>query len=458
MKIKISDKMSFKKLFIFALPSIVMMLFMASYQIVDAMFVANFVGTDALSALNITYPITSLFVAIGVMFGTGGSALVGKKLGEGEKDEAKRIFSLITTFAFVFSLILSIVLLIFVEPLLYLIGADADTFAYSKDYMIIILIFAPFGVLQMLYQSFLVVISKPHIGLAFTISSGLANIIFDYVFIVLCDFGIAGAALGTIIGYLITAIGGSIVFIINKKGLRFSKFKFKGKYILKSMSNGASEMVINLAASIITLVFNLEMARIAGSNGIASITAILYFQYLMQALFIGYSNGIAPVFSYNYGEREVEFIREIRDKSLIFICIGSIIVTITSLLLTVPLCDMFSKGEKEIYDLIYKGNIIFSINYLFAAFNIFLSSFFTAINDGKTSAVIAFCRTFLFILIFSPILSRVIGADGVFMTVPIAEFLTFIVCMFLLPISYKKDMKKINIKTEKNNCCNEFYS
>ena len=461
MKIKISDKMSFRKLIIFAIPSIIMFLFMASYQIVDAMFVTNFVSTDALSALNITYPITSLFVAIGVMFGTGGSALVSKMLGEGDKEEAKKAFTLITVTALILTIILAGLCLIFIEPLLYAIGADSDTFQYSKDYLTIILLFSPFFILQILYQSFFVVISKPITGLIFTISSGLANILFDYVFIVLLNLGISGAAYGTVIGFLIPAIGGLIIFIFRKNGLKYSKFKINFKYIYKSMLNGSSEMVINLAVSVTTLIFNLTMMDLAGSEGVAAITAILYVQYLMQAFFIGYSLGVAPVVSYNYGEKREDFIRSIRNKSLIFISIFSLVITIISFFISVPLAKLFSADKKEIYDLIYKGNMIFTINYLFAGLNIYLSSFFTSLNDGITSAIIAFCRTFLFILIFTPICAHFLDTNGVFLVIPIAEFLTFIVAMSLLRFSYIRDITKIipefkyssikKIKTNANN-------
>lgn len=465
MKKGIEKKMNFKKLFIFALPSIIMMVFMSSYQIVDSFFVSTYVGSKALAALNIVYPIIGLIFAIGVMFETGGSALVGRLLGENNYKGAKQSFTLIVIVTMLFNLLFLAMVIPFLNPILRLLGCDDTTLAHSRNYSLIILMFSPACLLQLLFQGFFVVDSKPRLGLTLTIISGLANMLFDYVFMGPLNMGIEGAAYATSLGYLIGGVGGLIFFIYNRKGLCFVKPKFNFSWVRESMSNGASEMINNLAASIVTLLFNIYMMRLVGTNGIAAITVILYAQYAFNSFFMGYAIGVAPVFSYHYGACNGNYVRKIRNESYYFIIAVSIVTVIISISSATLVGNVFSNGSKEIYDLIVRGTYLFSFNYLIAGVNIFNSSMFTALSDGKTSALISFMRTLLFIILGMIIMGEIWGTDGLFLAVPVAELLTLLVTLTFYHHQYKKldnEMKEdidtkmaLVIMKEANNECLE---
>ena len=435
---KIENQMSFRKLLMFSLPSIVMMIFMSSYTIIDGFFVSHFVSSNALAALNIVYPMSGLFFAIAIMFSTGGSALVGKFKGEGDERKANQCFSLIFYVALILSTLFGIIMIIFLNPILTFLGADASTIGYSKEYMIIIEITAPICMLQILAQSYLVLDSNPKLGLILTIASGITNILFDYILMGPLNMGISGAAVATSMGYFITGIGGLVYFVFNKNGLRLGKTSFKLSWIKYSCINGSSEMVNNLASAIVTLLFNIFMMKLAGNNGIAAITAILYAQFVMNSFFMGYSMGVAPVFSYHFGAGHRDYIKSIRNKSYIFILISSLIIFIMAISSAKIAGRMFSNGDSNIYELIVRGTYLFSICYLFAGLNIFNSSLFTALNDGLTSALISVLRTLVFIVIGMFGLAYLLKIDGVFLAVPFAEALTIITTLTFYHHQYKK--------------------
>ena len=445
----IENKMSFKNLIKFAMPSIIMMIFLSSYTIIDGFFVTRYVGSEALAALNITYPLTGLMLAIGIMFSTGGSALVGKLLGEGENQRARECFTLISLVSVLIAVILPLIIIIFLHPILILLGSDNATYQFGYDYILIILIFSPAAALQLLTQSFMVVDSRPRLGLALTIAAGIANMILDYVFMGPCNMGITGAAWATITGYMITAIGGLIYFSTSKKSLYIVKPKLKLSWLAQSMLNGSSEMVTNLSSAIITLLFNIFMLYLLGNKGVAAITVILYAQFVMLSFFIGYSMGVAPVFSYHFGAGNKEYIKDIRNKSYTFLAIASIIVCIVSMLSAKLTGELFSNGDIEIKELIIRGTYLFSINYLFSGINVFNSSLFTALNDGKTSALISFMRTFIFIIIFMFAMTAILKVDGLFLSIPFAELTTLLVTLAFFKRQYHKRELIMNTPKEK---------
>lgn len=282
----------------FAAPTVVMLIFMSLYQMVDGVFVSRIVGENALSALNIVYPVPSIIIAISIMLATGGSAIIARNMGEGKNQEAKENFSFIVLIGFILSIGFLIIGLLFIQPIIYLLGATSELYAYCYDYLFILILSAPLAMFQMLFQSFFVTAGKPHLGLFLTGLGGIANIVLDYVFIKIFGLGVSGAAFATAIGYSIPGVFGLIYFTLNHKGtLYFVKPKFRSKVLLHCCVNGASEMVNNLAVAITTFLFNLLMLKYAGEVGVAAITIVLYAQFLMTSGFMGFASGISPIIS-----------------------------------------------------------------------------------------------------------------------------------------------------------------
>ena len=416
-----------KQLLLFALPSIIMMMFLSLYTIVDGFFVARFVGADALSAVNITYPIISLFFAVGVMFSTGGSAVVSKLMGEGNIEEARSSFSFLTISALVLSLVIQISSLVFLDEIVSFLGADEALFSMCVDYIRILLLFAPFSVLQTVFQSFFVAAGKPRLGLILTISAGLINMILDYVFIVPLQMGITGAAWATICGYFLPSIGGLFFFFSKKETLHFGRPVFRLRQLLQAMSNGSSEMVTNLSTSVTTLLFNLLMMYLVGSHGVAAITAVLYSQFLLTALFLGFSIGVAPIISFHFGAKHWGYLLKLQRTCFLFVAATSLLMFAAAFFGAELLAVAFAKDEPEVYAFIVRGMRLFSLSFLLVGINIFSSAFFTALSDGKTSAAISFGRTFLFILLGMALLVPPLQVDGVWLSIPFAELATLFV-------------------------------
>lgn len=302
----------------FVAPTVVMLVFMSLYQMVDAVFVSKFVGENALSALNIVYPFPSVVIAVSIMLATGGSAVIARNMGEEKRREAKENFSFIVLVGAVVGAVIVTAGVLFIEPVIYMLGATPSLYDYCYDYLFILILSAPLSVFQMLFQSFFVTAGKPHLGLTLTVLGGAANIILDYVFIVLCGFGVSGAALATSIGYSIPGFFGLVYFAVSRKGtLYFVKPVFRWRMLLKCCANGSSEMVNNLAVAVTTFLFNVLMLKYAGEAGVAAITIVLYAQFLMTSAFMGFSSGIAPVVSFNYGSRNVRQLKKnIQDQHL----------------------------------------------------------------------------------------------------------------------------------------------
>ena len=416
----------------FTFPTIVMMIFMSLYTIIDGMFVSRFVGSNALSSVNIVYPFYGLVFAIGIMFATGGSALIAQKLGEGKTETARSYFSLFIGFCFILGTLLALLGNLFMTPIVHLLGASDVLVADCKIYLSTLLYFAPAAILQVLFQTYFVTAGKPHLGMVLTIIAGVTNAILDFVFIVLLKFGIQGAALATGIGQLIPTIIGLIYFSFVKKGLYFVIPKWEGGAIVKACINGSSEMVSNLALSITTYLFNLMMLRLAGEDGVAAITIVLYGQFLFSSLYLGFSMGAAPIISYNYGSQNQSELQNVTKLCKHFIIASSILITVLAASFSKIVVRLFVPLGSNTYDLAAHGFLLFALSYLFQGYNIFASSLFTALSNGKTSALISFIRTFLFIIVSLFTLPFLIGIDGIWLAIPVAELAAFILSLYCI--------------------------
>lgn len=424
MENSLSRAFTARSLLVFALPTMVMMLFMSLYTMVDGVFVARFAGTAALSAVNIVYPLVNVVIAVGVMLAAGGSAVVAKKLGEGHTDGARADFTLIILAGAVIGTAILALGLAFLDPILRLLGASDAIFDLCRDYGRAMLLFAPACVLMMLFQTLFVTSGKPKLGLIVTILGGLLNIVLDYVFIVPLGLGIAGAGYATGIGYSVPALFGLVYFFVKRKGtLFFVRPSFSGRTLAQSCSNGSSEAVTQLSTAVTTFLFNILMMRYAGEDGVASITIVLYAQYLLTALYLGYATGTAPVVSFNFGMGDRPRLRALLRISLVFVAVGSLITFALALLLAKQIVLIFADRGTAVFDMSVYGFRIFAFSFLFDGLSIYVSSFFTALSDGKTSAAISFLRTFVFIVLALFTLPAAIGLDGIWLAIPAAEFL-----------------------------------
>lgn len=424
---------NFTSLLRFAFPTIVMMVFMSLYTMVDGVFVSRFAGTSALSAVNIVYPMVSVVVAVGVMLATGGSAVIAKRMGESKAEQARQNFSYLILAGLLIAIGLAVPALIFLRPLLHLLGAQGALFQLCYDYAFPLVFFIPSAVLQMLFQTLLVTAGKPVLGLTVTILGGVANIVLDYLFIVPLDMGIAGAAVATGIGYSIPAVFGLLYFALHRKGpLCFVRPGGGGKMLLQCCANGSSEMVTNLSTAVTTFLFNLLMMRYAGEDGVASMTIVLYSQYLMTAVYLGYATGTAPVFSFHHGSRNKEQLRRLFRISMTFVVLCSVATFALALVFAKQIVMIFTPVGTPVFELALYGFRLFSGSFLFAGVGIFASAMFTAFSDGKVSAAISFLRTFAFIVLALLLLPIALGLDGVWLAVPVAETLGFGISLFFL--------------------------
>lgn len=438
----LDKKITAKSLFLFSLPSIIGMVFMNLYTMVDGMFVSRLVGTDALSAINIVFPIIMTVIAISTMLSTGGNAIISKKMGERKESEARKDFSTIVFISIALSVIISILSFIFINPLLKFLGANDSIYNYCFNYAVISLIFLPSTMFSVVFQTFFITIGKANLGLTFTIIGGVSNVILDYVFIKVLNFGISGAAIATGIGYSVPGLLGLAYFIFNRKNsLYIVKTKiFNLKLLSETCINGSSEMVSSLSASIVTLLFNNILMKSIGVDGVAAVTVILYIQGLLVAVFMGYSMGCSPLISFNYGKKDNNRLHKIYKLSLIGIIVTSILVFMFGLLKSDLLVSIFTSNGTNVYKLSNIGLKLFSISFLFMGLNLFTSALFTALSNGKISAIISFLRTLVFIVISVLVLPLLIGINGVWLSVPVAELLSLIVSIFYLK-KYKSKYK-----------------
>ena len=425
----------------YTFPTVLMMLFMSSYMIVDGIFVSYLVGEDALSAVNLVMPAIGIVLAIGMMLGTGGVAIVGKFMGQNEYDKARGFLTTLYIIGGGVGMIASIVGYLFSDEIIVMLGAKELLLPYTQDYFISFLPFFIPTIFQVFVQTFFVTAGKPVLGFAVCVAGGLTNMVLDYILIspALCNMGIAGAGLATGIGSSIPGLFGLLYFMFHRKGnLYFTKPLWKIKIIIQSMYNGMSEMVSNLSTSVTTMMFNMIMLKLVGNSGVAAISVILYIQMFQMAIYMGYSFGIAPVLSYKFGEASHEQLAKIIKTSFLVIGVLSVAVVGLSWIFADFAISIFIAPDSETFSLAKQGLVIFSISYLFMGINVFTSAMFTALSNGKVSAILAICRTLGFTVIALLVLPQVFGIVGVWLAVPVAEGITLLLSLYF----YRKNRFK----------------
>lgn len=414
----------------FAFPSIIMMLFMSLYTIVDGIFISRFLGSNALSSLNIVFPVINVVIAIATMLGTGGNAIISKYLGEGRDRDARECLTQFTVIGLAISLLLLVLTQIFLTPLCRALGSTDVLLADCRAYLSVSLMFASACMLQTLFQSYLVTAGMPALGLFLTIGAGILNAVLDYVLILVFPMGIAGAAIATGIGQSVPAVAGLFYFLLSRKGLYFTRFRLHPKELFMACYNGSSEMVTQLSNAVITFLFNLIMLELAGENGVAAITILLYGQFLFNGFYLGFSIGISPIVGFQYGAGNRKQLRSIYRTSFLFVLASSVALTAIAVISSTPLVSVFTR-DPETFALADAGFRIFAFNFLFSGFNIASSGFFTALSNGRVSAIISFLRTLVFIVLSLLILPRFFRITGAWLAIPVAEFLTLVLALRL---------------------------
>lgn len=417
----------------FAFPTMIANLFMSIYMTIDGIFVANCVNTNALSAVNIVMPYVMIVLALGTMIGTGGSAIVSSQLGEGRIEEAKENFSFLSLICFVACIAVSALTIVFHEPLLHMLGANDVIYDYCVDYVTPLFVIAPLALLGMALQSFFIAAGKPGLGMTFSLMGGVVNIFLDWLFIARFGWETTGAALATGIGYSIPGVAGIIYFTVARKGtLYFVKPKWRKKVLLNTITNGSSEMVAMTASGITTVMMNNIIMGVKGEDGVAAISILIYTMSLLTAVYMGYALGVAPITSYNYGAGNSEKLKKEHGINLRIIAITSAVMYLVGIVLRTPLISIFAEKGTAVFDMAAKGYWLFSISYLYMGFNMYSSSLFTALGDGKTSAIISFCRGFIFLTITLYGLSSLFGLSGLYLAMPVTELLGLGLTVFYL--------------------------
>ena len=439
-RIQLSDHFTYSRLLRFVLPCIGTMLFTSIYGIVDGLCVSNFVGKTAFAAVNLIMPLPMLLGTIGFMLGTGGSAIVGITLGEGDREKADRYFSLFVWTGLLAGIVLSAVGVLIVRPAAALLGAEGEMLDYAVRYGRLLMLSLPFFILQNMFQSFFVTAEKPHLGFAFTVAAGVTNMVLDFVFVGVMGLGITGAAAATVISQLIGGIGPMFYFARPGNGslLHFVRPVFSGKALLKACTNGSSELMTNLSASLVGALYNWQLLRLGGADGVAAYGVIMYVSFIFAAIFIGYAQGCAPVVSYHYGADNTDELKNLLRISLRVIAVGGVAMLCFSELLAAPLSRFFVGYDAELLELTTLGMKLYSLSFLLCGFNIFGSAFFTALNNGIVSAVISFLRTLVFQVTAILVLPHLLGMNGIWLSVVAAEIAALFVNAFFLVKNRKK--------------------
>lgn len=432
-EIKLSDHFTYKKLIKFVIPSIAMMVFTSVYYVVDGFFVSNFAGKSAFAAIIIILPFVMILGSVGFMVGTGGTALISKALGEGDKKRANRYFTMMIYVTVICGIISSVIGIVFLRPAAYKLGATPDMIEDCVLYGKILLIFNTPYMLQCVFQTFFAAAEKPKLGLWYTVGAGLTNMVLDAVLVGLLGKGIFGAAMATGISQ---CVGGILpIFYFMRKNdslLKITKTKFEKKVLFKAFSNGLSEFVGNISMSVVSIFYNIQLMNVAGENGVAAYGVFMYVGFIFAAINIGYSIGSAPIVGYNYGAENHSELKNVFKKSKTILWITGLGLTVLSEILAVPLSYIFVGYDKVLFDMTVYAFRIISFSFLLNGINIFASAFFTALNNGLVSALISFMRTFAFQVIFVLILPILWGIDGIWFALVAAEGAAFILSEYFL--------------------------
>ncbi len=437
--IQLSDHFTYRRLLQFVFPSIVMMIFTSVYGVVDGLFVSNFVGKTPFTAVNFIFPVIMILGAVGFMLGTGGTAVVAKTLGEGDSDRANKYFSMITYVAIISGVVLAVLGIVCARPVAALMGAEGDLLDNAVVYCRVVLLGLPFFMLQNAFQNFFITAEKPKMGLYVTVAAGITNIVLDALFVAVFSWGLVGAAAATALSQF---VGGVIpLFYFGRKNtslLHLGKTHFYGMTLLHVCINGSSELMSNISASVVTLLYNAQLMKYAGEDGIAAYGAIMYVSFIFVAIFIGFVIGAAPIVSFHYGANNRPELRSLFKKSSILVGVAGSVMAITAILLAAPLSHLFVGYDRALYEMTLNGFIIFAFHYIVAGFNIFGSSFFTALNNGTISAIISFLRTLVFQCVSVLLLPLIFELDGIWYSIVVAELLSFAVTVFFIIIKRKK--------------------
>lgn len=433
-KVQLSDHFTYKTLFRFTVPTVIMMVFTSIYSVMDdGFFVSNFVGKKAFVAINLMAPIFSIVAAIGFMIGTGGNALVSKLLGEEKKKEANQTFSLLTVISAILGIVLTVLGYIILKPLCIALGAEGKVLENCLLYGRVALPFSLFYMLQAVFQDFLITSEKPKLAMIITIVSGFSNLFFDVLLIVILKMQLLGAVLATVSGAVLGCI---IPFVYFAKGknhlLRFVRPVFNWHTIVKVCTNGMSELVSNLSMGLITMLYNFQLMKISGDNGVAAYGVIMYISFIFAAVFLGYSQGISPVIGFNYGAKNDAELKNLFRKSMTLLITSGIALILIARLAVLPLTSIFVSYDKELLEITVHGFGIYILAFLPMGINLFGSAFFTALNNGKVSFIISFVRTIVFQVGMVFLLPIIWGIDGIWWSLVVAELLSLIVTVWYI--------------------------
>lgn len=421
----------------FTVPTMVRMIFISMYTIVDGIVVSNFVGSIGLSAINIVYPVLNICMALAFMLSSGSNAIIGKKLGEGRNQEANSFMTLIVILNVTAIVILTAVFLMFDEKIYMMLGSDAELLPYCVEYGTVLVLGGPVWVMQVLFQSYLVTADRPKLGLWLSVGTGVLNIVLDVILVGFFGLGLTGAAVASVAGMIVGGTVPLFVFFNKKKLIHFEKPHSNAREVFSAMWNGSSEMVSNLASAVTTTLFNLQMMALVGEKGVAAISAILYLQFIFVAMFFGFTSGVAPIISYNYGAGKRDNIKKLFSLSMKILIISSVAMFALAEGLTEILTMIFASQDPALAKLMIAGFRIVAVSVLFTGVNVFASGFFTALNNGHVSALISMLRTFILEAGALIILPEIMGLDGVWWALPLAELLATAVAVTML-FRYKK--------------------
>ncbi len=431
MRIPLSSHFTYSKLIRFVFPSVMMMIFTSIYSIVDGFFVSNYVSTTAFSAVNLMAPIFIIVSSVGFMVGAGGTALTAKLLGEKRPDDANRVFSLMVYALIAGGILLTVASLFLLKPIAIALGAKGELLTLSIQYARIILVANTFFMLQNVFQNFLIAAEKPKFGLLITVIAGVTNMVLDFLFVGVFNWGVEGAAYATAMSQV---LGGSIPLLYfafpNNSLLRLTRTHFDGKALLKACTNGASELMTNVSASVVTMLYNFQLLRLTGEDGVAAYGVIMYVNFLFAAVFFGYCLGSAPAISFQYGASNKAELHNLFRKSMGIIGVIGLLMSVISFAMASPFSHLFIKNNADLYQMTVRGFQLYAFSFFLFGFNVFGSSFFTALNNGGVSATISFLRTLVFQVVCILVLPLWFGLDGVWVATLVAELLSLAVTLF----------------------------
>lgn len=441
MKIQLSDHFDYSRLLRFTIPSMLMMIFTSVYGVVDGLCVSNFVGKEALAAVNLVWPFSMFCSSIGMMLGTGGAALIARTLGRGQQERAKGLFSMVVAVAIIASIVLTVIGIIFMPEIATILGADETLEPLAITYGRILTLSLVFFVMQNMFQTLLITAERPQLGFLFIVAAGVINIVLDILFLMVLHWGIEGAAWATLISCMVGGFGPLQYFLLpNKSPLHFVRPLWDMKALRKICGNGSSEMVLDLSIPLCTMLYNLQLMKFLGQDGVAAFGVVNYVNMVFISLFIGYLMGIESIVAYHYGAQNSDEVQNLRRRSIHLMLGIGLVMFLGGELLAYPLSKVFVGYDTNLLALSVHAFRLYAIGFLIMGMNALASSFFTALGNGWVSAVISFCRTFLFQAVSVIVLPLILGLDGIWLALAVGEF----ICLFVSYYYYLKYKTRYN--------------